>query len=82
MSSSAQAQTKSQFRLFQLSLSLTYLEFLVGVALVAHHGAVSGGEDGVSVEINNTVMATSKQVPSKERDLHNLTQNNCIERLS
>ena len=61
---------------------ITDLEFLVGVALVTHHGAGSGGEDGVSVEINNTVVATSKQVPGRERDLRNLTQNNCIEGLS
>ena len=47
---------------------ITDLEFLVGVALVTHHRAGAGGEDGVSVEINNTVVATSKQVPSKERE--------------
>ena len=51
---------------------ITDLEFLVGVALVTHHGAGSGGEDGVSVEINNTVVATSKQVPGKEREIYTI----------
>ena len=37
---------------------------------MAHHGAVAGAEDGVSVEINNTVVATGKQVSGGERHIN------------
>ena len=37
---------------------------------MAHHGAVTGAEDGVSVEINHTVVATGKQVSGEIRKIN------------
>ena len=51
---------------------ISYLEFLVRVALVTHHGAGARGGDGVSVEINHPVVATRKKVPGEDRETYTI----------